>query len=614
MKKIYTILLVIIINIVLATSVNASSANISVSAAPNRVVVGGEVRVTITVSSSQPLGSWDFNVNYDRNRLELRSSTLEGSTSAVNNATNGNTRSRTYTMVFRARTSGTANVSVSGASVWGWNEQVFSVNRGSTNINIQTQAEINASRSNNNNLRALSVTNHTLTPVFNANTLEYSLEVENEVESITIAATADHNRASISGTGQQELLEGNNKFEVIVTAENGNRRIYVINVIRQELDPIIVSVGDRELTVVRRSDDLDIPQTFTETKTTINDEEVPAFESEILKIELVALRDEDGNIGFYIHKKGDFSVFIFHQFGNILLHIFEASDKDIPSGFTLKMMDLGFGEIPVYVSDKGFPLIYGTNMMTGETGFYSYDEHEDTLQRFMDRDSISITEEIGMIGFITLGAISILSIIGIIIVSRKRRKLENPKIEENDEDDVLSVGEHQMFEEESKGKAGIIVTIILILALIGGGIFLYLNNDDSDDPEKDNNGEEKIDVSIPDLICTGEVEDFNSKYLIIFGDDGEVFLTMELDVTTLFEEFDGIDLEEFEETMCDEFDVEGISCMIVIDNENFILVLIVEIDTISEIDFATLFDYIADFTKTREEIKEELEAEGFVCN
>ena len=56
-------------------------------------------------------------------------------------------------------------------------------------LTAKTQAEIEASYSTNANLSALRVVDYVITPDFNKDILEYNLEVENEVESITIKAT-----------------------------------------------------------------------------------------------------------------------------------------------------------------------------------------------------------------------------------------------------------------------------------------------------------------------------------------------------------------------------------------------------------------------------------------
>jgi hypothetical protein len=68
-------------------------------------------------------------------------------------------------------------------------------------------------------LSALSVSNGTLTPAFDANTTEYT--VSTTVSSIIINATANDAAATVSGAGTKALDYGDNTFEVVVTAEDG---------------------------------------------------------------------------------------------------------------------------------------------------------------------------------------------------------------------------------------------------------------------------------------------------------------------------------------------------------------------------------------------------------
>ena len=92
---------------------------------------------------------------------------------------------------------------------------------------------INKEKSDNNYLENLLVSEGTLTPVFNKETEEYSLEVEYDVDNIYVLAYAEDATATISGNGQRKLLVGQNKIEVVVTSESGLTRTYTINVLRK---------------------------------------------------------------------------------------------------------------------------------------------------------------------------------------------------------------------------------------------------------------------------------------------------------------------------------------------------------------------------------------------
>ena len=92
---------------------------------------------------------------------------------------------------------------------------------------------INKAKSDNNYLESLLVSEGTLTPTFNKETIEYSLEVEYEIDNIYVLAYAEDSTATISGNGQRTLAVGKNKIDVIVTSESGLTRTYTINVLRK---------------------------------------------------------------------------------------------------------------------------------------------------------------------------------------------------------------------------------------------------------------------------------------------------------------------------------------------------------------------------------------------
>ncbi|MDK2802150.1 MAG: cadherin-like beta sandwich domain-containing protein, partial [Oscillospiraceae bacterium] len=92
--------------------------------------------------------------------------------------------------------------------------------------------------SDNANLKTLSVTDITgdlpLDPVFNKDTLEYTLEVENNIDKINILATAEDSKAKILGIGNnKDLAVGVNAFDIDITAEDGSTKKYKISITRK---------------------------------------------------------------------------------------------------------------------------------------------------------------------------------------------------------------------------------------------------------------------------------------------------------------------------------------------------------------------------------------------
>ncbi len=86
----------------------------------------------------------------------------------------------------------------------------------------------------NNTLSSLSVEGHTITPSFSKFVTEYDLIVENAVATVNIQAALAHSSAKITGNGSRALAVGDNKIEIVVTAENGDVRTYNLNIVRKE--------------------------------------------------------------------------------------------------------------------------------------------------------------------------------------------------------------------------------------------------------------------------------------------------------------------------------------------------------------------------------------------
>lgn len=83
----------------------------------------------------------------------------------------------------------------------------------------------------NNWLSSLKIGNYDIN--FDAGkTSGYSLEVGGEVSSVNITATTVNSKAKVEGVGTVALKEGNNTINIVVTAENGDKRTYTVNITR----------------------------------------------------------------------------------------------------------------------------------------------------------------------------------------------------------------------------------------------------------------------------------------------------------------------------------------------------------------------------------------------
>ncbi len=80
----------------------------------------------------------------------------------------------------------------------------------------------------------------------------YSLEVGGTVSSVNISATTVNSKAKVEGVGTVSLKEGNNTINIVVTAENGDKRTYTVNITRNIENKIplkSISLSKTELTM-----------------------------------------------------------------------------------------------------------------------------------------------------------------------------------------------------------------------------------------------------------------------------------------------------------------------------------------------------------------------------
>ena len=89
-------------------------------------------------------------------------------------------------------------------------------------------------KSTNKALKSLSIEGYTLTPEFDSDTIEYTLNVPENVASLEIEAEPEDENAQVEITGNEQLLDGVNTIEITVTAEDGTERTYTVSVTKGE--------------------------------------------------------------------------------------------------------------------------------------------------------------------------------------------------------------------------------------------------------------------------------------------------------------------------------------------------------------------------------------------
>lgn len=226
-KKIMLFLVMVLFFIITSnTKVNAASA--SLSASSTNVNVGDTVTITITINGA----AWNVHVT------GAVTADYAGNTADAENTT------KTEKKTFKPSKAGTYKVSLSG-DVTG--SEDTSAKKVSGNITIIANEKSNDSsnnsgkndstsvgaKSNNANLKNLGIKPNDFSG-FNPNKTSYDVTVPNNIEKVTVYATAQDKKAKIKGNTAQKLNVGKNSLNVVVTAEDGTQKTYTINVTREE--------------------------------------------------------------------------------------------------------------------------------------------------------------------------------------------------------------------------------------------------------------------------------------------------------------------------------------------------------------------------------------------
>ena len=115
-------------------------------------------------------------------------------------------------------------------------------------------------KSSNAMLSGLTVDIEGLSPVFNKDTDNYTLQVGSDVEAIQITATPEDENATVQVQGNENLQEGENTVTITVTAEDGTTKVYTITVNKGNVEQV-ASLGLSTLTI----DGIDMENVFSPT-------------------------------------------------------------------------------------------------------------------------------------------------------------------------------------------------------------------------------------------------------------------------------------------------------------------------------------------------------------
>lgn len=434
MRSIKYVLFVVMCFVLFSTGVEAAS--VSVKSNYSTITKGNSAKVTATISSDSPIVSIE-------GTLKCSGAGSAGVSMEFDDVSNS-LYSKSFSTTVKGSKAGTITCSVSGVRITSMASDNWQ-NIGDKSIKITVNEPVYIPPkvySSNNNLKSLEVEGYAISPEFSKDVYEYSLEVPNGTTSVVINAGREDSTAKISGSGELEVIEGINKLEVKVTAENGNVKVYTINVLVKELDPIEVKVNNKKYLVIRKDGILDVPENYEKSSIKIGEDDILCYKNIVTGNILIGLKDEEGNGKFYSYNEttNEYSLYNGYKIGGINLNIIDMPTSEIPDGYVKVNFEYNENKIEGYqyinnnvtyaanesVKGNDFYLVYAVNEMSGEKGIYVYDKLEGTIQRFNDSMFMLYQQKADNYFFYLLISLGVLAItvitFSLVLIKRGRNK------------------------------------------------------------------------------------------------------------------------------------------------------------------------------------------------
>ena len=431
-RKILLVLIMAIFTMSFKTEYVYAAPTAKTSIESGTVGIGEEIVIKVSISSKQPIGTYNLYVRYDEEKLlfsDNNSSDYNGGGGQVRIVGGENTSDATkdsFELRFIGNKAGESPIAVFGSAYY-FDESAGKVvdmtvksSQGKIKVTKKSQSKADSSLTEIK-VRTDSATGKSrevkLEPEFSPDITEYTGEVTFDVNELIVTANQSDEKANVDISGTKMDL-GDNTTKIVVTADDGSSTEYVLHI--KKTRSLLNDAPDepQEETSTRAPkaekniylEALDkyiiidfpvskIPEGFEESTVEYDNKTVNVARgiSKNLVLMYLADNEEKKNGAFYIYDEKNDS---FTRMANIQteesMYTIVPLPKDvkIPKGFTKKKMKVSGSTVDVWVKNKNedFCLVYAMNY-EGESGLYVYDKTEKTLQRYIEEAVKQDTEE-----------------------------------------------------------------------------------------------------------------------------------------------------------------------------------------------------------------------------
>ena len=507
LKSVVSIIVIMAMFILMGRNnvVYASSATVTISSAT--VTQGQEFKVNVEISADANIGAYNFYLEYDASVLQAVSGFEGGGGGRIQLIydvpdSSSISKKLTKTITFKAIGPGTSSIKyvcISGDDGVIDYDTVDNMSVTPKNGSITVNAPVVASK--NNNLSSMSIAavredgssyDVTLSPAFSKDVTKYNISVEQGVTDLVVSAKTEDAKAKIN-VQWPNLDPGDNTTKVIVTAEDGSKKEYVIytKVPVEETtppmpeDPITTVIDGTEYYVGNINDSVTLPEGFESFEYNYNGKTVVAGKGlvkDIIVMYLTSGTGEAGKLYIYDEAANSFYPMVNITMSQKLYTIVKAPEElVVPVGYNESVITIDGVEFTGWqISElEGIYLVYAMNW-EGQAGLYYYDIAESQMMKYFD-SSVEVGVE--------------LDDYNSLVSENESLKDDIAKLKETNVDG----GKVLLY------KYVIFIALFLVVILIGVIIVLVVkkNKDDADDEEERNDA---IDSAFANIISKEEAE------------------------------------------------------------------------------------------------------------
>lgn len=211
--------------IVLSLKVDPSGLSSGVISYQNTITFDDSKLEFVSMTSS--IEKWDATPNLQGNKIYVLGAQKLDLTAPVIRS-----QMETAKITFKALSTASGSATITVSDIEGSDENFNSLSAAATSKTL-TIGEPVVTKSSDATLSRLVPSVGTLSPAFVAGNTTYSLSIPNDCKNITFDYATSNSKASVSKiTGNTDLKVGLNPVSIEVTAEDGSKKIYTVNVTR----------------------------------------------------------------------------------------------------------------------------------------------------------------------------------------------------------------------------------------------------------------------------------------------------------------------------------------------------------------------------------------------